>query len=413
MPEFVYEALKSSGVRVNGVITATTRQEAFRLVMRQGLQPMTLKNEREDKSFTRRVMKKASDDGLVLNKKELLYFTEDLSDLLDAGMQLEPALRTLAQRKGVSRVKDMADALRNQVREGIGFSRALQTTSKSFNDLYCSLVEAGEISGTLPAILKRQADYLSAQMDLQSKVTNALIYPFFLIGASVALVSVFLIYLLPQLTGLLKQTGEELPLMTQVLIGTSEVFANYWWVFFTLIILALLGIWIFLSKPSGVVWWHTNQLKIPLFGPVLETRVFTQLTFTLGTLVSNGIPLLKALQLTNRGTQNHYLKERFQEVLSVVEEGGSLSFGMRKHNVIPQEIIDMIQVGEQTGELGGALLKIARRFEKSLNNKLVKLTTLIQPVIVVGMALLIGLVAYSIFAAIFDTVNSLNVKSGR
>ena len=410
MPIFVYEALKTSGAKTSGSVTASTKQEAFRLVMKQGLQPVTLKSEKEDSSFAKKIFRKSGEEGLNLSKRDLLFLTEDLSDLLDAGLQLEPALKTLAMRKGAPSITQMAEALRNQVREGTSFSHALRTTSKCFNDLYCSVVEAGELSGTLPEILQRQAQYLSAQMDLQSKVRNALIYPAFLIGVGVLLVIIFVTFLVPQLTDLLSQTGQELPATTRVLIAFSDFMVNYWWAVMAGFIMILLGIWQLLSKPAGLRWWHTNQLKVPLFGPVLETRVYTQLTFTLGTLIANGIPLLKSLQLTNRGTPNLFLQARFHAVESIVEEGGSLSYATKKHDALPPEIIDMINVGEQTGDLGTSLLKISRRFEKDLNDKLVKMTTLIQPVIIVFMALIIGLVAFSIFDAIFSTVQSLNIR---
>ncbi|MEM9444176.1 MAG: type II secretion system F family protein [Verrucomicrobiota bacterium] len=410
MPIFVYEALKSSGARTSGSITATTKQEAFRLVMKQGLQPVTLKSEKEDTSFAKRILRQSSDGGATLSNRELLFLTEDLSDLLDAGLQLEPALKTLEKRKGSPRLTQITEALRNQVREGTSFSHALKTTSKSFNDLYCSVVEAGELSGTLPQILQRQAQYLSAQMDLASKVRSALIYPAFLIVVGALLIIIFVTFLVPQLTELLTQTGNDLPMTTRVLITTSDFMIEYWWAIFTVFILILLGIWQFLSKPAGLKWWHTNQLKVPLFGPVLETRVYTQLTFTLGTLIANGIPLLKSLQLTNRGTPNLFLQERFHAVESIVEEGGSLSYAAKKHQALPSEIIDMINVGEQTGNLGPSLLKISNRFEKDLNEKLIKMTTLIQPVIIVFMALIIGLVAFSIFDAIFSTVQSLSIR---
>lgn len=406
MPTFTYQAVRPGGQKVSGSLDAANRQEALKELLRQSLQPVELKG---GGGFGKKSGK--GKDDYTLSKTDVLYMTEDLADLLEAGLQLEPALRTLEQREGNDRIQRVASALREQVREGISFSHALRSTSKSFSELYCGVVEAGELSGSLGTILRRQTEYISAQLDLQNRVRSALIYPCFLICAGIVLVIVFITKLVPGLTKLFEQTGRDLPFLTRMLIGMSDFFLANWWIFVTGLVIAVLAGWYVLNKPEGIFWWHQNQLKIPLFGKVLELRVYTQITFTLGTLMGSGIPLLKSIQLTNRGTPNRYLQHIFDGVTAVIEEGGSLSNALRRSAALPASTVDMISVGEQTGDLGEALLKVSRRYEKQLNLSIERLTGFIQPAIIILLAGLVGIVVYSVFDAIFESVSGLKVRS--
>ncbi len=410
MPEFRYEAINQGGQHVDGTLMAGSRAEALRLLSRQALQPIKLFDQDAPAADPARKLSAARPGTeRKLKSSEILYFTEDLADLLDAGMQLEPALAVMEKRQTSIRIRSLAAALRNQVREGGNFSRALRTTGGGFDDLYCNMVEAGELSGSLAEILRRQALYLSSIADLQNKVTAALIYPSFLMAAGGALIVIFITVLIPRLTSLFQQTGGDLPLVTRVLVWFSDLLVYNWYIWTSMVIGAVIAFFAWTNTPEGKKSWHRLQLRIPLFGPVLQQRSHTRIAHTLGALILNGIPLLKGLQLMNRANPNLHIQEKFRGVINYVEQGANLSTALRKADALPGTTIDIVSVGEQTGNLGGALVKIAARQEKELTQSILRLTSMLQPTVIIVLAFVLGLVAYSIFTGILKAITGLRV----
>ncbi|NDB95829.1 MAG: hypothetical protein EBZ78_06685, partial [Verrucomicrobia bacterium] len=209
-----------------------------------------------------------------MTEAQIISFTEELGDLLDAGLQLEGALKMMEQRSEASVLKAVAQSLRNQVREGTSLSRALRTASASFSDLYCNLVAAGEVSGALGAILQRQVLYLKKLSDLKSRVIQALIYPMFVSGAGILLMVLFVVVLVPQLETLFNKSPETIPLVTRILLGTSYFLVHYGWLVAASLALAGLGFWQWIQKPAGRIWWDQARMKIPVAGAVLEASFY-------------------------------------------------------------------------------------------------------------------------------------------
>lgn len=413
MSVFVYEAVRPSGERVSGTLDAAGRPEALRELARLGLQPVRLSVEGARAPAAKGTGAAKGPAPILtvrLRRNEVLLFTEDLADLLDAGMQLEPALRIMEERQQNAKLRAAAGSLRAQVREGVSFARALNRTSASFGDLYCNLVEAGELSGSLSQILRKQAEYLAAALELQNRIGSALIYPALLVGAIVLMLVVFVLFVIPRFVGLFTAMDSDMPAAFRMLLSARTFVERYWWLILGGGALAGAGIWSGLRNPAGKRWWHEAQLRIPLMGSILRLRIEAQITHTLGALVTNGLPLLKTLQLTNRANPNLYLRERFEDVVKAVEEGGSLSRALAKTGALPATSIDMITVGEQTGRLGPALTKISKREEKRLTTAMERLTQLIPPVIIVIMALAVLSVAYSIFTGIYESIGGLRTK---
>jgi len=411
MAVFQYVAMSHDGRRLSGEVEALSRAEAFRKLDSQRLQPITLEtrglNGAVHKAAEKGTPETAPVRGIRLSRSQIILFTEEMSDLLDAGLQLEPALRVMENRKELSSLKQVATTLRQQVREGTSLSRALRQVSPNFGDLYCNLVTAGEISGSLPQLLKRQATFLVTLDDLQKKVVSALIYPAMISVLGLGLVFLFLTYLVPQLTSLFEKTGKQLPLVTRLLIGTSSFFSHYWWLILGAIAAVIIGFFQYIRTQGGKRWWHEAQLGLPLFGPVLKGRFYTQFSQTMANLVANGIPLLTGLQLMNNATTNLFLRQQMEQIVVMVGEGGSLSRAMQKVGAFPPLFVDMVTVGEQTGDLSKALDKVGLRYDKELNLRIQRLTTLIQPVIIFVMAGMVGLIAYSIVNGIMDAVSGL------
>jgi type II secretory pathway component PulF len=227
----------------------------------------------------------------------------------------------------------------------------------------------------------------------------------FVVG--IGLIFIFMTYLVPQITVLFEKTGKEIPLLTRLLIQTSGFMANYWWAILATVLLVVIGFWQLIITPGGRRWWHQTQIGLPVFGGILRGRFYAQFAQTLANLVQNGLPLLNGLQLVKGGTANEHWQVLIQKVTDYVGEGGSFSRGLEKLTDFPPMFIDMVAVGEQTGDLAKALEKVGQKYDKELNLKIQRLTALIQPVVIFVMAGMVGIIAYSIINGIFDAVSGL------
>ncbi len=429
MAVFQYSALKSDGSTASGELQAGDRPEAMMLLGRNGMKPISLslkpekggegKEAKAGKNGGKQLPAKLDAKGqpiveddfptgpVKLKRAQIVMFTEELSDLLNAGLQLEPALRIMENREELSGVKDVTRILRQEVRDGSSFSAALKKASPSFSELYRSLSQAGEISGALGTILRRQAHYLVTMQELQSKVLTAMIYPAFLFFAGVAVGLLFVVYLIPKLTMLLDSTGAEMPAVAKLMIDFSAFVKSYWWIFLIIIVTAIIGFRAYISAEQNRPAWDEFKLKIPFVGKILSARFYVQMLETMANLVGNGLPLLRALELSRNATQNLFLRKKMDEVIDIVGEGGAFSRALKRVGFFPPLLIDMVGVGEQTGDISMSLEKTAERYDKELGRKIEALSALIQPVIVVAMAIIVGVMAYMMITVIFDTIGGM------
>jgi type II secretory pathway component PulF len=386
-------------------LEAKSRQEALAQLSKLRLRPLKLHEEG--------VIVAGSESGggyaveQPMNEAQIIAFTEELGDLLDAGLQLEGALKMMEQRSEASALKAVAQSLRNQVREGTSLSRALKSASASFSDLYCNLVAAGEVSGALGSILKRQVLYLKKLSDLKGRVIQALIYPMFVSGAGILLMVLFVVVLVPQLESLFSKSPETTPLVTRLLLGTSYFLVHYGWLVAVGLALGGLAFWQWIQKPLGRIWWDEARMKIPVAGAVLEAAFYAQFSQTLANLLTNGVTLLQAMQLVTQATPNSYYRLRLEKASLQISEGYSLSRALRQVGGFSDMFLDLVAVGEQTGDLAKALDKAGARFEKEMDRKIQRITALIQPVIIVVIALVVGVVVYSIITSIFGAMSGM------
>ena len=416
MPLFHYQAFESSGNQVTGSIDATSQSEAYRLLRERGLQPKTLKEEGGgttviNKNKKQSLTQSAADLHLTrLSTPQLLFFTEELGELLEAGLQLEGALKVIEQRQEKSPVKGVAAILRMRVREGVSFSKALRECGQSFDPLYCNLVAAGEASGALPQILKKQCIHLERMEDLRKKVVSSLVYPSIVFASAILLMFIFLTFLVPQLSVLLGKSGQKLPMITQCLINVSQFCGHWWWAIIAVVGAIVTGLRLASQTPSGKAWWNRAMLDIPVVGAVLKTKFLAEMLQTLSTLVSKGVTMLAGLHLLHGATGNVFLRSLLKEISALVSEGNSLARSMKKVGFFPPVLIDILGVGEQTGDIAGALGRAAQRYDRELSSKIQYLTTLIQPAVILLVALFVGVVAYSMIAGILTSVNALRAR---
>jgi type II secretory pathway component PulF len=404
MPAFAYTALDAAGQQVTGSLSVNSRAEVYRKLEAQRLTPIKIA---EDAN----AVKTAGSSGdakdvlgpPILKRAQLIHFTEELADLLDGGMQLEQALRVMHERQESPILRRVSGRIREQLREGAMFSKALQFASPSFDDLYCNLAAAGEVSGSLSSILRRLSSSITQMHELQGKVLGALLYPAFLFGGIIILMVVVSLVLVPAFSSMLAQSRAKLPFMMQMLVDFNGFFANWWWLILTIITMIVLLFRMFIAKEKGRMWWDRTKLRIPLTGAVIASRFYAQFAASLGNLVNNGVPLLNALRLTTKTTTNVFLRNLLTQATLHLGEGISLSGALRKVGHLPILMVDMIAMGEQTGRLGKSLEKIAVRYDKELDAKVKRLTALITPVVLVFLFVIVGIVTLAVVTAIFDT----------
>ncbi|HWH91325.1 MAG TPA: type II secretion system F family protein [Candidatus Binatia bacterium] len=413
MPQFAYRARDAQGSLIEGVLDCPDRAVAIRQIELQKCTPVRIDLVGPEAKTAQRdgaAPAPAPTQNLKIPHGQLLVFTEQLAHLLQAGMTLDEGLSVLEKRLKQPRVQQMTHTLHQALVDGRSFSQALSELPRIFPPLYVNLVAAGEASGALPQILLRVVKSLMQAKELRDRVQQALIYPAFLALAGAVLVTIFITFMVPQLTGFMAQTGGALPLPTRILLHINHAITGYWWVGVLAGISAVVGFRALVRTDEGRIGWDRFQLMIPGYGRVIRHRYYAQFSRTLGTLIENGIPLLRALDLVTEIAGNRFLEQKLGEVRKAVIDGATLSAALQAQKLFPDLFTDMMSVGEQTGHFAETMQAIADVYERELDKTVGLISQLIPPVIIVVIAALVGLVVFSILSAVFEMTHSLQVR---
>jgi type II secretory pathway component PulF len=411
MPQFSYRARNAQGGLVEGVLNVSDRSVAIRQIEMQNCVPIRIEIVGDTTaSPDGKATVAAATQNLKIPHGQLLIFTEQLGHLLKAGMTLDESLGVLEKRLKHPRVQQMTSSLHQALIDGRSFSQALRDFPRIFPPLYLNMVGAGEASGALPDILSRVVQHLMQEKNLRDRVQQALIYPAFLALAGSALIVIFITFMVPQLTNFMAQTGGSLPLPTRILLGANSLITGYWWLFILLVIGGMVGFRAFVRSEEGRMSWDRFRLSIPGYGRIRRHQYYAQFSRTLGTLMENGIPLLRALDLVSEIAGNKYLESRLGEVRRAVIDGANLSGALARENLFPELFTDMMAVGEQTGHFAQTMQTIADVYERELDRTVNIISALIPPVIIVLIAIVVGFVVYSILSAVFEMTHSLQFR---
>jgi len=397
---------------VEGVLDCADRAVAIREIEQQRCVPIRIEavSAPPQTAQQKRSAIAPATQTLKIPHGQLLVFTEQLGHLLQAGMTLDEGLSILEKRLKQPRLQQMTHALHQALIDGRSFSQALRDCPRIFPPLYVNLVAAGEASGALPDILLRLVKHLMQAKNLRDSVQQALIYPAFLATAGIALITIFITYMVPQLTGFMSQTGGALPLPTRILLHIHHTITGYWWLGALIIIGAAIGFRAFVRTDEGRLTWDRFRLVIPGYGRVIRHRYYAQFSRTLGTLMENGIPLLRSLDLVAEIAGNRFLESKLTEVRRAVIDGATLSAALSAQHLFPDLFTDMMAVGEQTGHFAETMQTIADVYERELDRNVVIISQLIPPMIIVLIAIVVGFVVYSILSAVFEMTHSLQFR---
>ena len=413
MPQFSYRARNAEGGLVEGVLNVADRSVAIRQIEMQNCVPIRIEVLAGGPQLVDGKAAPAAappSQNLKIPHGQLLIFTEQLGHLLQAGMTLDESLGVLEKRLKHPRVQQMTSSLHQALIDGRSFSQALRDFPRIFPPLYLNMVGAGEASGALPDILSRVVQHLMQEKNLRDRVQQALIYPAFLALAGSALIIIFITFMVPQLSNFMSQTGGSLPLPTRILLGANYVITRYWWLFILVALAAMAGFRAFVRSDEGRLSWDRFRLAIPGYGRIRRHQYYAQFSRTLGTLMENGIPLLKALDLVSEIAANKYVEAKLRDVRRAVIDGANLSSALAKEGLFPELFTDMMAVGEQTGHFAKTMQTIADVYERELDRTVNIISALIPPVIIVLIAVVVGFVVYSILSAVFEMTHSLQFR---
>jgi type II secretory pathway component PulF len=416
MPQFSYKARRRTGEVVEGVLEVADRSAALIQIERLGLFPVmvdaakgagvvAVQRGARQKTDLMALLPPTLRAALSQKRKpklqELATFTQQLANLLQSGMPLTVALNSMThlETKGIS--ADTSRELRQDVMEGRSLSDAMAKQPRVFSDLYVNMVRAGESSGALVEVLRRMADHFGKFAEVQSKFASALIYPAFVSVVGIGIMFFFMTYMLPKFLTIFEGMNVPLPMMTQILIGTSHFFAGYWWLVLLTVVGAVVVFKRFQTSPEGKRKVDQWKMGAPVFGKVVKLNLFGQFARTLSTLLENGVPVLTALKITEQIIPNVVLKEAIAKTREEVTDGKTIAQPLARSKVFPQLMVDLVKIGEDTGDVPGSLKNVADTYEMELNNALKVMMNMIEPVLIVVMALGVGFLLLSVLSAMF------------
>ncbi len=397
MPVFAYEALNSAGKSIRGIIDAESARLARTRLREQGVYPTDIREE-----TTEAGRRAAFLNPFRVRAKDLALVYRQLATLLEAGIPLISSFSALIAQLSHPVLRKVLTQIRENIREGSSFADALAPHPHIFSDLFIGLVRAGEMSGTLNQTLSRWADFSEHQVAQRQKIRAALVYPVFMFIIGVGVLLFLMTFVVPTVTKIFADLGQALPLPTRILISLSGFFAGYWWALGCGSI--ALGLWIrkALRSQRGAQFWDRLKIKIPLAGTLHRKLAVSRWCGTMGTLLEGGLPLLQAMEISQGVIGNLLLSRALAEAREQVREGGEMALSLKKSFLFPPVVLEMVSVGEKSGELSRMLGRVAAALENEVEADLRSLVSLLEPVMILAMGVGVGFIALSILLPILE-----------
>jgi type II secretion system protein F len=405
MPNFLYKAKTAGGEIVTGTLAAGDKRLAIAELGRKGFFPISL--DASDSAGVRAVKPVKQTFRGRISTRDTLAFTQQLSTLLRSGMSLSQALSTVERRLQKPRMRGLVGRVRSDIVQGIGLSEAMAKYPKVFSKLYVNLIRAGEASGTLDQVLVRLVHHYEQAAEVRERVVSAMIYPLIVVSVGIGTIIFFMTFMVPKFAIMFKEMRATMPLPTRMLIAFSDAVANFWWIPVGLLVIAVILYKQQARTDKGRLRIDALKLRLPVFGRVILAGALAQFARTLATLLENGVPVLTALQIVEATMTNQVIANELQAARQRVTDGTSLSQPLSSGKIFPPLLIDMLAVGEESGEVVPALKNIAETYESELSRTLKTLTTLLEPAIILMMAVVVGGIVLSVLLAVFDITSGI------
>jgi len=399
---YEYKALNIKGKEESGIIEAESRISAGQILKRMDLYPVTL-NETTEKT----IEKKRRDISLStllerITRSDISVFTTQFAALVEAGMPVVESFEIAIQQTEKRSMRKMLSVIKEEVNKGVSLADAFKLFPRHFSPLFINMVRAGEESGSLEIVLMRLADFLQVQLETQSRIMATLAYPVLMLIVGITVVFFLVTFVVPTVTGIFEEMNQALPLPTMILIGVSS-FLEKAWVYIGLIIIAL---FLFFNRykrtPGGKELIDRLKLKIPLLGNQYKKIIMARFTRTLGTLLSNGVPIVTSFDIVKNIIDNTIISTEIERARDDIKEGKEISKPLARSGIFPPVVVNMIAVGEKSGQLEEMLNRVSKIMETELDSSLKKLLSLLEPLMILFMGTIVAFIVISILLPIFE-----------
>ena len=411
MASFKYQARTKGGQRTEGTLEAADRSAALSALSRMGYVPISVT---QAESTARKAAQPKEKFKLTLHKgpymspKEVSLFTGELADLLDAGMTLGNALNCLVGRGENTGRGPVLVSLRDAIVGGATFSTALAQHPKLFSTIFVNMVRAGEASGNIPDVLKRLIAHFERIQKLKQRMVSAMVYPMIVMFMGVIVTILAITVILPQFQKIFESMGvDSLPLMTRMLLGITGWLTSYGLIVGALMIVGGIALHRYIQTPKGRRWWDGLKLRTPLIRGIIASSTYANFAYTLQSLLANGVPVLQALKITSQTVGNAVISDELDNARERVTDGTTISGPLAAGGIFPPMLIDLLAIGEQTGDMPAALGHVGKRYESELDHNVTVFTTALEPLLIVVVAVVIGFVAMSIMMAVLKLTSGL------
>ena len=428
MPRYNYVALDTHGKETKGTIEVASQNEAIGRVKEMGFFPTKIvETEKPQEKQSRKKTKAAGKKNSALNfninipglsgrvkPKVLTTFTRQLATLVDAGLPLLRGLRVLEKQERNSTLKSILGELAVAIEGGSTFSEALAQHPKVFNRLFVNMVKAGELGGVLEVVLRRLAEFSEKAQKIRGKIKAAMFYPVAVMIVATGILIMLLTFVIPRFKAVFADmmNGAPLPRFTRIVMGISDAVKNHFLVVGVCVAVLVVLFLLFIKTKFGRWLWDSFKLKVPVFGPVVRRVAISRFARTLGTLVSSGVPILQALTIVRETAGNVIVSNAVSDVHESVKEGETITTPLETSGVFPPMVVSMVDVGEQTGALPEMLLKIADTCDEEVDNAVTAMTSLLEPVMIIFLAVVVGSIVIAMFLPLIVIINDPGFGGG-
>lgn len=411
MSNYLYEAVDASGLKCQGVLDVIDQTEALKRIKEMGLYPTKVSERLLSRQRSRARSKKFElsmqlSPGRV-KQVQLAVFTRQLATLVDVGMPLLRGLRLLQEQEENTTLKRVIGELAQTIEGGGTLSEAMALHPKVFDKLYVNMVKAGEIGGILETVLKRQAEFMEKAQKIKGKVKAAMFYPAAVVTVAVGIIGLMLAFIIPRFKTVFDglMNGKPLPALTQAVLNISEAFKSHYLAIVGSIAVAIVLFNIFVLTKTGRQWFDRFKLVMPVVGKVSRKVALARFSRTLGTLLGSGVPILQALNIVKETSGNVVVGKMISKIHDNVKQGGTVTEPLRQSRIFPAMISGMVDVGEQTGALPDMLTRIADTADEQVDTAVTAMTSLLEPIMIIFLAVIVGGVVLAMFLPIFGIIN--------
>lgn len=428
MATFAYEALNAAGKPQKGTVDATSSKEAIEKIKSQGFHPMQIREQKESdkKGKAEAPGKKKKKKGEIaitiggVSGKQLTNFTRQLSTLQDAGLPLLRSLQILEEQQKPGKLKSVLQTVCEDVEGGMSLSESMAKHPRAFDRLYVKMVAAGEVGGVLDVILQRLADFLEKAQRLKRKIVGAMLYPVVVMIVAIGIVMFIMVKIIPQFSKIFEEFGVEMPALTQFLVDSSNWLAGLqpgqnWpgWIFIALLPGVFFVVWkVARMAAFGRAITDTLVLWTPVIGSLISKTTVAKFTRTLGTLIHAGVPILDAITITKETSGNYVYERALGKVHDSIREGETFAAPLREAKVVDSIVVNMIDVGEETGDLDSMLMKIADNYDEEVDVAVNSLVKLIEPLLVLFLGIVVGGIVIAMFLPLVAIIEKLQQSGG-